>query len=56
MCKAPAADIRLGAIVMGIGVLLGVGTMLLRLRADRPTASCGRMGSLGGLSLTAVAN
>jgi len=31
-----AADIRLGAIVMGIGVLLGVGTMLLRLRADRP--------------------
>ncbi|MCH8342155.1 MAG: hypothetical protein IIA51_11460 [Chloroflexi bacterium] len=37
MCKAPAADIRLGAIVMGIGVLLGVGTMLLRLRADRPT-------------------
>ena len=32
-----AADIRLGAIVMGIGVLLGVGTMLLRLRADRPT-------------------
>ena len=33
-----AADIRLGAIVMGIGVLLGVGTMLLRLRADRPGA------------------
>ena len=32
-----AADIRLGAIVMGIGVLLGVGTMLLRLRADRST-------------------
>ncbi len=31
-----AADIRLGAIVMGIGVLLGVVTMLLRLRADRP--------------------
>jgi len=31
-----AADIRLGAIVMGIGLLLGVGTMLLRLRADRP--------------------
>ena len=32
-----AANIRLGAIVMGIGVLLGVVTMLLRLRADRPT-------------------
>ncbi len=32
-----AADIRLGAIVMGICVLLGVGTMLLQLRADRPT-------------------
>lgn len=32
-----AADIRLGAMVMGIGVLLGVGTMMLRLRADRPT-------------------
>lgn len=28
-----AADIRLGAIVMGIGVLMGVLTMLLRLRA-----------------------
>jgi hypothetical protein len=34
-----ATDIRLGAIVMGIGVLLGVGTMLLRLRADRPSVS-----------------
>ena len=32
-----AADIRLGAVVMGIGVLLGVGSMLLRLRADRPS-------------------
>lgn len=31
-----AADNRLGAIVMGIGVLLGVATMLLRLSADRP--------------------
>jgi hypothetical protein len=29
-----AVDIRLGAIVMGIGVLLGVVTMLLRLRAS----------------------
>ena len=32
-----ATNARFGAIVMGIGVLLGVGTMLLRLRADRPT-------------------
>ena len=31
------ADIRLGAMVMGTGVLLGVGTMLIRLRADRPS-------------------
>ena len=29
-----ASDSRLGAIVMGIGVLLGVGTMILRLRAS----------------------
>jgi len=31
------ADIRLGAMVMGTGVLPGVGTMLIRLRADRPS-------------------
>ncbi len=33
-----AADIRLGAIVMGLGVLLGVATMLRRLQAARETS------------------
>lgn len=31
-----AADIRLGAIVMGVGVLVGVATMLVRLASDAP--------------------
>lgn len=34
-----AADIRLGAILMGIGVVLGVVTMILRLRASGARSS-----------------
>jgi hypothetical protein len=38
------SDSRLGAIVMGVGVLLGVFTMLMRLNAsEAPDAAPGRM-------------
>ncbi|HEX6206913.1 MAG TPA: hypothetical protein VF058_00995 [Actinomycetota bacterium] len=38
-----AADVRIGALVMGVGVLLGVGTMLLRLGASQRTSQWERV-------------